>query len=39
MENKEFFSIFPMFGYGVFEEKIENLWSVFRIAMLLVRML
>jgi hypothetical protein len=24
MENKEFFSIFPMFGYGVFEEKIEK---------------
>jgi hypothetical protein len=24
MENKEFFTIFSMFGYGVFEEKIEK---------------
>jgi phosphoribosylformylglycinamidine (FGAM) synthase PurS component len=24
MENKEFFSIFPMLGYEVFEEKIEK---------------
>jgi hypothetical protein len=24
MENKEFFSIFPTFGYEVFEEKIEK---------------
>jgi hypothetical protein len=24
MENKEFFSIFPMLGYKVFEEKIEK---------------
>jgi hypothetical protein len=25
MENKQFFSIFPELGYGVFEEKIEKL--------------
>jgi hypothetical protein len=24
MENKEFYSIFPEIGYGVFEEKIEK---------------
>jgi hypothetical protein len=24
MENKEFYSIFPMLGYEVFEEKIEK---------------
>jgi hypothetical protein len=24
MENKEFYSIFPEFGYGVFEEKTEK---------------
>jgi hypothetical protein len=24
MENKEFYSIFPELGYGVFEEKIEK---------------